>query len=66
MSGNPREHVKDKGFWDGGGSGHGSNKESSGRPNGFPGSRSPKRTGVRTDLEETPNMNQDESGKSNG
>jgi hypothetical protein len=51
MSDNPREHVKDKGFWDGGVSGHGTNKESSGRANGYPGKRSPSRTGYRTDVE---------------
>jgi hypothetical protein len=51
MSGNPREHANDKGFWDGGASGHGTNKEASGRPDGFPGRRAPKVTGVRTDIE---------------
>ena len=51
MSGNPREHVKDKGFWDGGGASHGKNSEGAGRAGGFPGTRKPKRTGVRTDLE---------------
>jgi hypothetical protein len=51
MAGNPRENVKDKGFWDGGGAGHGGNGESAGRPSGFPGRRAPSRTGVRTDLE---------------
>lgn len=51
MSGNPREHVKDKGFWDGGRPGHGANDQSSGRPSGLPGTRAPKITGVRTDIE---------------
>ena len=51
MAGNPRENVKDKGFWDGGAPGHTSNGDTAGRPSGFPGSRKPKRTGVRTDLE---------------
>lgn len=51
MAGNPRENVKDKGFWDGGAEGHGSNRESGGKVNGFPGRRTPKRVGVRTDLE---------------
>ena len=51
MSEDPREQGKDKGFWDGGRSGHGSNNQSSGRPSGFPGTRSPKVTGVRTDIE---------------
>jgi len=51
MAENPRENVKDKGFWDGGGSGHGTNKESSGRASGQPGKRSHSRTGYRTDIE---------------
>jgi hypothetical protein len=61
MSGNPRENVKDKGFWDGGASGHGTNKESSGRASGFPGKRTRSNVGHRSDLEfpdaggETPN-----------
>ena len=51
MSGNPRENVKDQGFWDGGAGGHGTNKETGGRPSGTPGSRSSRRPGYRTDLE---------------
>lgn len=51
MSGNPREHVQEKGFWDGGTEGHGFNKESAGRPSGYPGKRSRSRSGHRTDLE---------------
>ena len=51
MSGNPRENVKDKGFWDGGASGHGTDKESAGRASGYPGKRSRSKTGYRTDLE---------------
>ena len=51
MAGNPREHVKDKGFWDGGTPAHDSNGQSGGRATGFPGMRVPKRTGVRTDIE---------------
>ena len=51
MSGTPREHVKDKGFWDGGVAGHGHNKESSGRASGYPGKRTRSKTGHRTDLE---------------
>ena len=54
MSGNPREHGKDKGFWDGGTPGHGTNDQSGGRPSGFPGARTPKRMGVKTDLEFPP------------
>ena len=51
MAGNPREHVKDKGFWDGGAAGRSSNGQTGGRPSGFPGSRAPKRVGVKTDIE---------------
>jgi hypothetical protein len=51
MAGNPRENAKGKGFWDGGGAGHGTNKESSGRPSGLPGTRKQHRTGVKTDLD---------------
>ncbi|MGN6186384.1 MAG: hypothetical protein ACTHQM_22350 [Thermoanaerobaculia bacterium] len=51
MGGNPREHVKDKGFWDGGAPGHASDNQAAGRPSGFPGSRKPKREGIKTDLE---------------
>ena len=48
MGGNPREHVKDKGFWDGGSAVHGENGQTAGRPSGFPGERRPKRVGIRT------------------
>jgi hypothetical protein len=51
MGGNPREHVKDKGFWDGGTQGHGTNGQSGGRATGYPGMSVPQRTGVRTDIE---------------
>ena len=51
MADNPQADAKDKGFWDGGAQGHGTNKESSGRPNGYPGKRSNSRTGYRTDIE---------------
>ena len=51
MGGNPRENVKDKGFWDGGPAAHGTNGQSGGRSTGFPGVRVPERTGVRTDIE---------------
>ena len=54
MSENQREQAKGTGFWDGGAQGHGTNKESSGRPSGFPGKRSPSRTGYRTDIEFPP------------
>ena len=54
MAETPRKDQKDKGFWDGGGAGHGSNKESSGRPSGLPGTRKQRRTGVTTDLEFPP------------
>jgi hypothetical protein len=51
MSDNPRERVEDKGFWEGGAAGHGTNKESSGRASGFPGKRSRSKVGHRTDVE---------------
>lgn len=54
MAGNPREHVKDKGFWDGGSAGHSENGQSAGRPSGFPGGRKAKNVGVKTDLEFPP------------
>jgi hypothetical protein len=54
MAENLRERVKAKGFWEGGASGHGSNKESSGRPSGLPGSRKVQREGVNTDIEFPP------------
>ena len=54
MSGNPREHVKDQGFWDGGAPGHAQNGQTGGRPSGFPGTRKGKRVGIRTDLEFPP------------
>jgi hypothetical protein len=54
MSDTPRENVKDKGFWDGGAAGHGTNKESSGRASGFPGTRKSQRIGVNTDIEFPP------------
>lgn len=51
MAGNPREHVKDKGFWDGGTEGQSSNQQSAGRPSGLPGRRAPKRVGIRSDID---------------
>lgn len=51
MGGNPRENVKEKGFWDGGSAAHGENGQTAGRPSGFPGERKPKRAGIRTDIE---------------
>ncbi|MEA2164252.1 MAG: hypothetical protein QOK37_2379 [Thermoanaerobaculia bacterium] len=54
MADNPQDDANDKGFWDGGSAGHGTNKESSGRPNGYPGKRSNSRTGYRTDIEFPP------------
>jgi hypothetical protein len=51
MAGNPREHAKNKGFWDGGADGQGTNGETAGRPSGFPGSRKPGRPGIKTDIE---------------
>jgi hypothetical protein len=57
MAGTPREHVGDKGFWDGGTEGNDRNSETAGRTSGFPGTRKPSRVGIRTDIEfpeETP------------
>jgi hypothetical protein len=54
MAGNPREHVKDKGLWDGGAPGHGVNNQSAGRPSGMPGTRKPSRVGIRTDIDFPP------------
>jgi hypothetical protein len=57
MAGTPREHVRDKGFWDGGAAGHDKSGETAGRSSGFPGTRKPTRVGIRTDIEfpeETP------------
>lgn len=54
MAGNPREHVRDKGFWDGGAPGHGQEGQSAGRASGMPGTRKPKRIGIRTDVEFPP------------
>lgn len=51
MAGNPRENVRDKGFWEGGKSATAENAQTAGRPSGFPGTRKPKRAGIRTDLE---------------
>ena len=51
MGGAPRENVKEKGFWDGGTSGHSTNKESSGRASGLPGTRLPTRVGINTDID---------------
>lgn len=54
MAGNPREHGKNRGFWDGGTAGHGTNKESAGRTSGLPGTRKANRAGVNTDIEFPP------------
>lgn len=51
MAGTPREHVKDKGFWDGGGEGNDRSSETAGRASGFPGTRKASRLGIRTDIE---------------
>jgi hypothetical protein len=58
MSGNPRENVKGKGFWDGGAAGHGGNGQSAGRPSGYPGRRAPKTIGINTDIEFPPDVRQ--------
>ena len=51
MAGTPREHDKDKGFWDGGAAGHDRNSETAGRASGFPGVRKQSNAGIRTDIE---------------
>lgn len=51
MAGNPREHVRDKGFWDGGAPGQSSNGQTAGRPSGYPGRRSSQRTGIKIDID---------------
>lgn len=51
MGGNPREHVKDKGFWDGGTASSGKSGEGAGRTSSYPGTRKPKKVGIRTDIE---------------
>lgn len=51
MAGNPREHVKNKGFWDGGAPGQSNDDQHAGRTSGFPGTRRSKRLGIRTDIE---------------
>ncbi len=62
MAETPDEQMNDKGFWDGGSAGHGTNKESSGRASGTPGKRAPSRTGYRTDVEFPPET-EDQQGK---
>lgn len=55
MAGNPRENVKNKGFWDGGSKAHNSDSQNAGRSSGFPGTRKvAKRVGIRTDVEFPP------------
>lgn len=61
MGGNPRDHVKGKGFWDGGSEIHGENGQSAGRPSGFPGSKTPSRVGFRTDIEFPENQPADDA-----
>jgi hypothetical protein len=51
MGGNPREHIEDKGFWDGGDAARGENGQSGGRPSGFPGERKPSKVGINIDLD---------------
>jgi hypothetical protein len=55
--GTAREHVKNKGFWDGGSKSHAGNGQSGGRASGYPGTRLPSTSGVRVDLE-FPNTDQ--------
>lgn len=54
MSGHPREHGEERGFWDGGAAGHATNREAAGKTSGYPGVRKPKRLGVWTDIEFPP------------
>ena len=54
MAGNPRENVKDKGFWDGGAPASGKSDQHAGRTGGFPGIHKPNKVGIRTDLEFPP------------
>jgi len=63
MSGNPRENVKSKGFWDGGTNGHSENGQSAGRPSGFPGTRAPSKVGVRTDIDFPPPPEKSDKGR---
>lgn len=51
MAGNGRENTRYKGFWDGGTRAHNTNGQSGGRASGYPGSRAPKKSGLRVDLE---------------
>lgn len=51
MAGTPREHGKDKGFWDGGSAAHDRSGETAGRASGYPGMRKPKHAGIKTDME---------------
>jgi len=53
MAGNPREHAKGRGFWDGGANGQSQDGQASGRHSGYPGTRTPSRVGLYTDLEES-------------
>jgi hypothetical protein len=61
MAGNPRDHVQGKGFWDGGGGAHAENGQSAGRTSGYPGRRTAKHVGLRTDLEfpDRPDVNEE-------
>jgi hypothetical protein len=63
MAGNPRENEKSKGFWDGGSSGHSDNSQSAGRPSGFPGSRAPSKTGIRTNIDVPLKPNKSDQGR---
>lgn len=63
MPANPRENVT-KGFWDGGRRGHGTARESGGRSSGYPGSRKPRREGIRLDLDTFDTVKADAEGES--
>ena len=62
MAGNPRENVRNRGFWDGGGQGSNSDGQTAGRTGGMPGTRMRKKVGIRTDLEFPPEEFLEKSG----
>ncbi|HUO84948.1 MAG TPA: hypothetical protein VM534_07540 [Thermoanaerobaculia bacterium] len=51
MPANDRENTRNKGFWDGGRSGHGTARESGGRSSGYPGRRETESSGIQIDLD---------------
>ena len=57
MSGNPREHIRNKGFWNGGPTRNSPNDQTGGRSSGRPGVQKQDRTGVNTDMDFPAEMN---------